>query len=589
MEVAISKEISIEDAVNADADSESKYLSHQLLRLERIENELLEIATETDETFSSTASKLNNAHAPGEDMNVSVAEKSPSSQIAIYCKSLLEANERKIEQLMERLKILPQSIENENTGGDQNLENKELSQTQKDQETNDLEHKQNKISQQSPELKLSCVEEIDEESGKSSEDDRSKVIEHHKNTNSENIDLIKSQFQNDYESSLVETFAKDAIDKADVSRQNSIISESYEMDLSSELPSPGGTVKKSIRNPDPISSSITMAKTRIGITPSTPPAKTHNLKEINEHFFINSPSSALSIDPSLLVTPDLNRYQRNTLIHSDQGSIINEDMKQYPEKDQSPRRNDMEQNIRIKNTILDQTINQVKGVHNKNKQRIDRTIPHNPLSNRRTAGRYSIPFNSSNMQYSQIRKSLPNPVNKRISASGDPCLNQRISSFFGPKSPLHRLPLASAWISRHTDRSRITHSMNKPTRKATEPKSLNGNASLAYGKSDFVNRTHWDDLKFIRRHEYLSAPYAIQENVFLEEANDALKCFYAWKEEIAKYSRENIIIFTKIEAFEILGNHIIQEKKQNVLMSLCFWKKIVMKIVDGEKKFKLNF
>lgn len=162
---------------------------------------------------------------------------------------------------------------------------------------------------------------------------------------------------------------------------------------------------------------------------------------------------------------------------------------------------------------------------------------------------------------------------------------EKLSDAVGPNCPLNRMPLTTAWISKNEGIQNAEEDTNKSFEK-DDNKTIKVQ-SASPSKSQTINHHGNGNLQLISMDEYISAPHFVQTSVSLQDVNLGVNTINCWLESNIQRHRSQIKV-SEQNAYEIMENCFDKKKNKAIFMSLCFWKKISIQMIDGEKLFVFN-
>lgn len=142
---------------------------------------------------------------------------------------------------------------------------------------------------------------------------------------------------------------------------------------------------------------------------------------------------------------------------------------------------------------------------------------------------------------------------------------------------LSRTPLTRAWMAKYMSSSEISHLMDSMELSETQPSSQDSHGLPR-------ERIHCHDFKIraITLDEYKNAARAVQMQVSADEVNVSIRLLNSLLGESDKMR------FTEDEACAQLQQQFTLQKSKSLLMSLCHWRRILVRLTNGRKEFQIR-
>ena len=294
----------------------------------------------------------------------------------------------------------------------------------------------------------------------------------------------------------------------------------------------------------------------------SPPKKDHHdgLNVMTKEFF-GTPSSKMSLKTSLLVTPDQRKLYRKQVFIEDMNGFKNEIMKanghaQYMSNSSSAK--------------PQRLVAELQNVQRKVVQKLEQS--HFPINT-----------NYNNELVSTTPKNAFGSIKTCASHSYRLTLSEKVRNLLGPTSPLDRIPLTSAWVSK---------SLNNIS--CPELTVEWGREKISSGLNQSADHNPYKKIYEIiigdvSKEEYASAPMVIQMQLSHKEINEGLNLINKHlhvKKELCNNEME--MILSEKMAFQVLGTLFGNKKSKGILMSLCYFEKISMRVMGHEKSFVVS-
>lgn len=424
----------------------------------------------------------------------------------------------------------------------------------------------------------------------------------------------KIAVQNEIDGTNTKTINTTTIPVGSESRNEDCISNSSSSEDYSSLPSLGGTVKKTLHDKDPDSTSLSYTfdtldetsdllsaggtvkkqskKVYINSTYSSSllegscianintPSKEHtsNLSEseampdlikMNKEF-MNSPSSAFSA--SLLVSPEVDRIRRVVLFDEEQNLKSNTKKTCNAEINSSSTTSGKKS--RLWKMKFDEYTKRKKDTPTQMRESISMNMSVDETSS----------FSSHNAEFHISTSFVSDELKQKVSLEA---MSEKSYKSLKPKHSLDHMPLTSAWINKHSKVRDKREKAETPYKRHNL--SENNRENYLTPIKIQTKNIYPYEVQQISIDDFLSAPAVIQNRVSVDEVNTGIHLINEWVKQHDMNLDDNKVIVSSEDAYEILGESFDDKKCKEILMGLCFWRKIIIRIVQGKKNFIVNY
>jgi hypothetical protein len=146
--------------------------------------------------------------------------------------------------------------------------------------------------------------------------------------------------------------------------------------------------------------------------------------------------------------------------------------------------------------------------------------------------------------------------------------------------PLSRTPLTSAWISKHMSPAEISQLMESMELPESQTSPLENNDITT--RREESGQQYDFRIQAVTLDEYQSAARVVQMQVSADEVNESIDVLNLWMYNLDKTQ------FSEEEACAQLQQRFSLRKSKSLLMSLCHWRRMVVRLNNGRKEFHIR-